>query len=65
MDERLGRGTARHFGLCYTGVIGVLIEAQPEGLISAIKPQLDALRDDAGCKVSDALYARVLKDEQE
>lgn len=43
----------------------MLIEAQPEGLISAIKPQLDALRDDAGCKVSDALYARVLKDEQE
>jgi len=65
MDERLGRDTARHLGLRYTGLIGVLIEAKHKGLVSAIKPQLDALRNDAGFWVNDALYARVLKDEQQ
>jgi hypothetical protein len=65
MDERLGRETARHLGLRYTGLIGVLIEAKYKGLISKIKPHLDALRDVAGFRVSDALYRRVLQDEGE
>lgn len=55
MDERLGRDTARHLGLRYTGLIGVLIEAKHKGLVSVIKPQLDALRNDAGFWVNDAL----------
>lgn len=63
MDERLGRETARHLGLRYTGVIGVLIEAKRKGLISAVQPHLDALRDAAGFRVSDVLYTRVLQDE--
>lgn len=65
MDERLGRETARHLGLRYTGLIGVLIEAKHKGLISKVKPHLDALRDMAGFRVSDALYMRVLQDEGE
>lgn len=32
MDERLGRDTARHFGIRYTGVVGVLIEAKDQKL---------------------------------
>ncbi len=63
MDERLGRETARHLGLRYIGLIGVLIEAKHKGLIRAIKPHLDALRDVAGFRVKDALYLRVLQDE--
>ena len=65
MDERLGRETACHLGLRYTGLIGVLIEAKHKGLISKVKPHLDALRDMAGFRVSDALYIRVLQDEGE
>lgn len=65
MDEHLGRETARHLGLRYTGLIGVLIEARRKGLIGAVKPLLDALRDIAGFRVSDALYERVLQDEGE
>ena len=65
MDERLGRETAHHLGLRYTGLIGVLIEAKHKGLISKVKPHLDALRDMAGFRVSDALYTRVLQDEGE
>ncbi len=65
MDERLGRETARHLGLRYTGLIGILIEAKRKDLVGAVKPQLDALRDVAGFRVSDALYTRVLQDEGE
>ena len=65
MDERLGRDTARHFGIRYTGVVGVLIEAKHKGLVQALQPLLDALRNLAGFRVSEALYWRVLQDEGE
>jgi len=62
MDESLGRETARHLGLRFIGIIGVLIEARHTGRIDAIKPYLDALREVAGFRVCQALYARVLQD---
>jgi len=65
MGEHLGRETARHLGLRHTGLIGLLIEAKRKGLISRVKPHLDALRDVVGFRVSDALYRRVLQDEGE
>jgi len=65
MDERLGRETARYFGLNYTGVIGVLIEAKHKGLIGSIKEQLDALRTMAGFHISQPLYLKVLQDQGE
>lgn len=33
--------------------------------MSAVKPHLDALRNVAGFRISDALYTRVLQDEGE
>lgn len=65
MDERLGRETARHLGLHYVGLIGVLIAAKRKGLTDAVKSRLDALREMAGFRVSEALYTRVLRDEEE
>jgi predicted nucleic acid-binding protein len=62
MDERLGRETARHLGVRYTGVLGILMEAKQKRLLQALKPSLDALRDVAGFRVSEALYLRVLRD---
>jgi predicted nucleic acid-binding protein len=62
MDETLGRETARHLGQRFIGIIGVLIEAHHKGLINALKPYLDALRNQAGFRVRDALYTRVLRD---
>ena len=62
MDERLGRETAQHLGLRYAGLIGVLVAAKSGGLIDAVKPRLDVLREVAGFRVSEALYQRVLKD---
>lgn len=65
MDERLGRDTARYFGLDFTGLIGVLIEAKHRGLIAQIKDYLDEMRDIAGFRISNALYEKVLADEDE
>ena len=65
MDERLGRETARHLGLRYVGLIGVLIEAKHRGLVDRVAPLLAALRTQAGFHISDALYRRVLHDEGE
>lgn len=65
MDEHLGREVARHLGLRYTGLIGVLIEAKRKGFITSVKPCLDQLRDIAGFRLSEVLYVRVLQDQEE
>jgi predicted nucleic acid-binding protein len=39
--------------------------AKRRGVISAVKPHLDMLRDIAGLRVDAALYAHVLKDQGE
>lgn len=65
MDEKLGRETARHLGLRYIGLIGTLVMAKRKGLIGAVKPHLDMLRDIAGFRVDAALYAHVIKDQNE
>ena len=65
MDERLGRETAGHFKLRCIGLVGVLIAAKHKGLISAIKPCLDGLRDLAGFRLKDSLSTRILRDENE
>ena len=65
MDEHLGRETARHLKLRFIGLVGILIAAKHKGLVPAIKPCLDALRDLAGFRIKDSLYSRILKDENE
>lgn len=62
MDERLGRGTAQHFGLRYVGLVGILSAAKQRGDLKALRPLLDRLRDVAGFRVSSALYEQVLRD---
>jgi uncharacterized protein len=62
MDERLGRQTARYFGLGYLGLVGVLKIAKAGGEIGAIRPLLDQLRDIAGFRISVSLYEHVLND---
>ena len=62
MDESLGRETARHLGLRFIGIVGVLTEAKHSGRINTIKPYLDTLREAAGFRVRQALYVRILQD---
>ena len=51
MDERVGREVARHLGLRCTGLIGVLVEAKHKGVLSAVRPLLDVLRNIAGFRI--------------
>lgn len=61
IDERRGRIVADRLKLQYTGVLGVLIEAKGQGLILAVKPLLDDLRNQAGFWIAEPLYQRVLQ----
>lgn len=59
MDDADGRRVARGLGLRVTGVLGVLVEAKCRGLLSEIKPVLDALSDE-GFWLSESLRRAVL-----
>ena len=62
MDERLGRQTARHFGLGNIGLIGILKVAKLRGEIASLRPLLEQLRDIAGFRISQALFEQALLD---
>lgn len=61
MDEHDGRYAAQRFGLRVVGVLGILIEAKNRVLIERLKPNLDALRQQAGFYMHKSLYEQVLE----
>ena len=61
IDERRGRLVASRLNLRYTGVLGLLVEAKSQGLITEIKPLLDALINEAGFRIAEPLYNSVLQ----
>ncbi len=62
IDEADGRKIARQqFGLQVTGTLGILLAAKERGLISAIRPLVDQLRDSLGFFVSESLYQEILR----
>ncbi|AVH70108.1 DUF3368 domain-containing protein [Nostoc sp. 'Lobaria pulmonaria (5183) cyanobiont'] len=61
IDERRGRMVAARLNLGYTGILGILVEAKSQRLISAVKPLLDALINQAGFWIAEPLYKRVLQ----
>ncbi|MBG1240315.1 DUF3368 domain-containing protein [Nostoc sp. NZL] len=61
IDERRGRMVAASLNLSYTGILGILVEAKSQRLISAVKPLLDALINQAGFWVAEPLDKRVLQ----
>ena len=62
MDERVGRQAAHRLGVRTVGLAGVLLEAKRKRVIPAVKPYLDALRDVAGFRRGDEVYAQILRD---
>ena len=60
IDEAKGRKIARSYGIRIIGLLGILVLAKEEGLISQIKPYLKELRDKMGFRVSDKLYEQIL-----
>ncbi len=65
IDERLGRSIAANYGLKLRGLLGILINAKQQGLILVLKPILDRLINQAGFRVSEALYDRTLQEVEE
>lgn len=60
IDERLGRREASRLGLSITGMLGVLLVAKKQDLVSAIHPIVDALISEAGFRISGQLYKEVM-----
>jgi hypothetical protein len=65
IDERLGRQEAASLGLSIIGILGILRVAKHRHLITAVKPVLDSMIDQAGFRISKPLYDRILQDEAE
>jgi predicted nucleic acid-binding protein len=60
IDERLARRYAKRLGMRLTGTLGILLKAKQVGLVDAVKPLVDQLRQ-GGIRLSDDLIAEVLK----
>lgn len=61
IDERRGRLMAARLSLNYTGILGILVEAKAKGLITAVKPLMDDLINQAGFWITESLYNSVLQ----
>jgi len=59
LDDGLARRKARLIGLRMTGTLGILLMAREAGLISAVRPILDELRQ-TDFRMSDRIYQEVL-----
>jgi len=61
IDERDGRQAASRVGVSRLGLLGVLVQAKREGHVTAVRPLLQSLREDAGFWISDSLHNRILE----
>jgi predicted nucleic acid-binding protein len=61
LDERRARAVASRLGVAFVGLLGVLVDAKHEGLISNVRPLLDSLTTRAGFWITRELYTDVLK----
>jgi predicted nucleic acid-binding protein len=64
IDEKLGRSTAKRFGIKIIGTAGVLILAKRKGLIDAVEPIIQELKLNS-YRLSDALITEVLQQAEE
>jgi predicted nucleic acid-binding protein len=65
IDERLGRQSAKDLGVKITGVLGILLLAKRQNLITALKPIMDDLIIQSNFRISSQLYASVLNEADE
>jgi uncharacterized protein len=61
IDERLGRVEAKRRGLRITGILGILLTAKQQTLVSEVRPIIDALIQQANFRISPRLYSEVLQ----
>ncbi len=60
IDERLARRHAKRLGMRLTGTLGILLKAKQLGMVGAIEPLIEQLRQ-SGIRLGDDLIAEVLK----
>jgi len=62
MDERKGRQVAKQMGITITGILGVLLSAYDENMLTAemIVECLDKMKN-SGRRISDSLYSELLE----
>ena len=60
LDEQAGRQAAQYLGLNGMGVVGLLVRAKQQHLISELRPLLEALRQQAGFYLSQQLFEHAL-----
>jgi predicted nucleic acid-binding protein len=60
IDEQEGRQFAVQSGLPVTGVLGILLRAKQSGQITALKPEIQSLREKARFFIASSLEAKVL-----
>jgi predicted nucleic acid-binding protein len=59
IDERLGRLKAKRQGLRIAGILGILLAAKRQSLITEVYPVMDALIQQANFRISPQLYSEV------
>ncbi|MEA5449299.1 DUF3368 domain-containing protein [Leptolyngbya sp. CCNP1308] len=65
IDERLGRSIASQYNIKIRGILGILVNAKHQRLIPATKPLLDRLLFEAGFRIGQTLYDRILQESGE
>lgn len=61
IDERLGRLEAKRQGLRITGILGILLAAKHQSLLTEVRPVVNALIQKANFRISPQLHNEVLK----
>ncbi len=65
IDERIGRSIASQYNIKIRGILGILVNAKSQGLIPTVKPLLERLMGEAGFRVGQTLYDRILQESGE
>ncbi len=61
IDDRMGRAVAVREGLAIIGLVGVLVAAKRGGLVTALRPLLEQLENQAGFRLSQSLKIESLR----
>lgn len=65
LDEREARRVAKSLGLRVTGVLGILLRARREDKLLSLQKAMDELRERAGFRIGEGLYADVVRESGE
>ncbi len=60
IDDLKGRQVAQQLGITVTGTVGLIVKAKQEGIVTAVRPLLDAL-DACQFRISGTLRAEALR----